>query len=201
MTLFSYVVRWDHGFAPNPFYGICTLATCKPPIRKKAALGDWVLGTGSAGRKVQGHAVFLMRITGDTCFQKYWDSAEFERKIPVMNGSLEQRFGDNIYHKDPEGNWLQEDSRHSYDNAANERNLKRDTGTTSRVLLSSDFIYWGDKARRLPDTLMHFAIGRRGQECKYSDGDVQRLLDWAMSGGETGVVGDPLEWRYEKWWR
>lgn len=34
-VLFSYIVRWDHGFAPNPFHGICSLATCKPGIRKK----------------------------------------------------------------------------------------------------------------------------------------------------------------------
>ena len=34
----SYVVRYDSGFAPNPFYEYCTLATCKPNIRKGADL-------------------------------------------------------------------------------------------------------------------------------------------------------------------
>ena len=38
----SYVVRYDSGFAPNPFYGYCTLATCKPNIRRSADIGDWV---------------------------------------------------------------------------------------------------------------------------------------------------------------
>ncbi len=28
--------RRDYGFAPNPFHGICTLATCKPVIRRVA---------------------------------------------------------------------------------------------------------------------------------------------------------------------
>ena len=36
MTLFSYVIEHDLGFAPNPFHGVCTLACCKPQIRKIA---------------------------------------------------------------------------------------------------------------------------------------------------------------------
>ena len=47
MRLHSYVVARDYGFAPNPFFGVCTLATCKPKIRSAAKLGDWVMGTGS----------------------------------------------------------------------------------------------------------------------------------------------------------
>ena len=39
--IYSYVVRYDSGFAPNPFYGYCTLATCKPDIRGR---GGWRLG-------------------------------------------------------------------------------------------------------------------------------------------------------------
>ncbi|WP_225761747.1 hypothetical protein [Acinetobacter sp. Marseille-P8610] len=34
MKIFSYVVSRDFGFAPNPFFNFCTLATCKPKIRK-----------------------------------------------------------------------------------------------------------------------------------------------------------------------
>lgn len=32
-----YVIPFDSGFAPNPFHGICTLATCKPKVRLSAA--------------------------------------------------------------------------------------------------------------------------------------------------------------------
>ena len=47
MRLHSYVVARDYGFAPNPFLGVCTLATCKP---KSAP--PWELGffDGYAGR-------------------------------------------------------------------------------------------------------------------------------------------------------
>ena len=45
--IYSYVLRYDDGVAPNPYGGVCTLAICKPVIRKKAQVGDWVIGTGS----------------------------------------------------------------------------------------------------------------------------------------------------------
>ena len=48
MNIYSYIVRYDSGFAPNPFYGYCTLANCKPIIRGHAQVNDWVVGTGSA---------------------------------------------------------------------------------------------------------------------------------------------------------
>src|SRR5262249_55154673 len=47
-TLFSYCIPYDFGSAPNPFWGLCTLAICKPDIRRTANVGDWVVGTGSA---------------------------------------------------------------------------------------------------------------------------------------------------------
>lgn len=35
MLVYEYVMTYDTGFAPNPFYGVCTLACCKPKIRKE----------------------------------------------------------------------------------------------------------------------------------------------------------------------
>jgi len=34
-VLYSYIVKTDTGFAPNPFHGFCTLACCKPIMRRK----------------------------------------------------------------------------------------------------------------------------------------------------------------------
>ena len=61
--LYSYIIARDYGFAPNPFYGFCTLATCKPNIRKSASVGDWVIGTGTKKKNRDGHLVFAMRVT------------------------------------------------------------------------------------------------------------------------------------------
>ena len=48
MKFYSYVIPRDYGFAPNPYFGYCTLADCKPGIRKMAQTGDWVAAFGAA---------------------------------------------------------------------------------------------------------------------------------------------------------
>lgn len=201
MRLFSYVVRWDHGFAPNPFFGICSVATCKPDIRKAAKVGDYVLGTGSAGRKLAGHVVFLMRVGEITTFNKYSSDSRFSRKIPVMNGSLQQRFGDNIY-RQVDGKWIQADSRHSQvGSRANLSNLKRDTGKTDRVLLGSDFIYWGGDGPKVPTRLDRFVHRTPAHRAFFTEDEIKRFLEWIGKFNSTGCVGDPYEWRNEKRWR
>ena len=59
----------DTGFAPNPFFGHLTLATCKPGLRKFREKGDWIAGFGSVtlckdpvGSE---RLIFLMEITKD----------------------------------------------------------------------------------------------------------------------------------------
>ena len=58
--------------------------------------------------------------------------------------------GDNIYHKDPHHNWIQENSHHSNpDGSTNTINLERDTGHCEDVLLSEFFFYFGSDAREV----------------------------------------------------
>lgn len=42
--LFTYKVAHDGGSAPNPYHGVCTLAICKPAIRRVAKFGDVIVG-------------------------------------------------------------------------------------------------------------------------------------------------------------
>ena len=97
MRLHSYVVARDYGFAPNPFFGVCTLATCKPIIRSVAAIGDWVMGTGSKQWNREHHVVYAMRVTESMTFEQYWNDPRFQKKKPNLRGSKKQAFGDNIY--------------------------------------------------------------------------------------------------------
>lgn len=90
MRLHSYVVARDYGFAPNPFFTICTLATCKPKIRSTAAVGDWVIGTGSRQRNRQNHVVYAMRVTEAMTFEQYWNDSRFQRKKPTL-GAVRSR--------------------------------------------------------------------------------------------------------------
>ena len=146
--LYTYAITRDFGFAPNPFHGFCTLATCKPRIRKAAKVGDWVMGIGgSTLGGVKGKCIFLMKISEKIGFQNYWDDQRFSLKKPLRNGSRVQMLGDNIYHKSGDGSWIQEDSHHSNpDGSPNTINVKRDTGRNDRVLISNCFIYFGRRA-------------------------------------------------------
>jgi len=97
--LYSYVVARDFGFAPNPFFNFCTLATCKPEIRRRAQVNDWVVGTGSKARKRGDRLVFAMRVSEAMTFNQYWADARFKSKRPYLLGSKKVAFGDNIYFK------------------------------------------------------------------------------------------------------
>lgn len=198
MPLHSYIVEHDMGFAPNPFHGVCTLAACKPRIRKYAKLGDYVIGTGTKKRGVAGRLVYVMKVSKIITFDEYWRAGEFVRKKPVMNGSVAQRYGDNIYHRDPlTGEWIQEDSFHSKECGVLHRvNLKTDTGSTEQILIGDWFIYWGGDGPIIPNQFkgfVHKGIGHR----KITDEEsIAEFLKWANRQGAVGVNGDPCEWRY-----
>src|SRR5258705_463823 len=129
MRLFSYVVARDFGFAPNPFGGVCSLATCKPEIRARAAVGDWVVGlAGARDRKTPG-LVYVMRVDEILTYDSYWADSRYQHKKPSRTGSIKQLFGDNIYHRSsPTSSWQQADSHHSLANGcANPKNIANDT--------------------------------------------------------------------------
>lgn len=108
MKLYSYIVRHDTGFAPNPFYGYCTLACCKPIIRRTAEKGDWVVGLTpkSAGNEI----AYFMRVDDVVqSFSDYWSDPRFGVKKPSQTGELRKRCGDNIYEPRARGypqDWL-----------------------------------------------------------------------------------------------
>ena len=122
MYLYSYVITRDYGFAPNPFWNICSLATCKPQIRERALMGDWVAGFGGANTAISHKMVFLMRVDEICTFDEYWEDPRFLVKRPRFDGNYQQCYGDNIYHHI--GNeWMQENSHHSYVDGINQNNL------------------------------------------------------------------------------
>lgn len=199
MTLYSYVVARDYGFAPNPFYGFCTLATCKPIIRRMARVGDWVVGTGSKPRGRKCHVVFSMRVTEILKFNEYWRDPRFSVKRPNLSGSKKQAFGDNIYHRASTSQvWSQVNSHHSHaDGSVNLRNVANDT-QTDRVLISDDFIYWGGAGPKLPDRFRNHAgadlCAGRGHKSAFPDALVREFIAWIKSHDEHGYVGVPLDW-------
>ena len=191
MRLYTYVVRYDWGFAPNPYHGFCTLAVCMSKIRKGAKVGDWVLGTGSADRSVKrgGYAVYAMRVTKTLSFEQYWKDKRFRKKRPIKGGSCKEACGDNFYFRDKVADeWCQIPACHS-------DQMEKDTAV-DRVLISEDFIYWGGDGPPVPEfcgvEIVHSGIGHRN---KFRQEVVEAFVHWIQgiqSSGETGFVRKPL---------
>jgi hypothetical protein len=155
VRLFSYVVRYDVGFAPNPFYGVCSLATCKPQIRKAARVNDWVIGTGSKPDGLAGRLVYAMHVAEILTFDDYWSDPRFAAKRPSMRGGLAGTVGDNIYHRAGDGSWVQERSRHTEpDGTPEPKHLEIDTSTNA-VLVATRFSYFGAFGPEIPAYLRH----------------------------------------------
>lgn len=197
MNLYSYVVEHDMGFAPNPFYGVCSLAACKPIIRKNAQIGDYVIGTGAAKRGMTSRLIYWMRVEGESTFDKYWHDPTLIDKRPDMRGSLKKRYGDNIYAK-KNGEYEQMYSFHSRrDGSLQEENWQDDVGKTDRILLSRDFCYFGVMAPRVPDHLERFV--RKGRNhLRFSGGEETPFVSWLSSLNQHGYVDEPVEWRYAR---
>jgi hypothetical protein len=198
VTLYSYVVRWDYGFAPNPFYGVCTLATCKPDIRKRAQLGDWIVGTGSRQNGLEGRLVFAMRVGEALGFDEYWRDPRFREKRPNLHGSRMQAYGDNIYHRGRDGAWHQENSHHSLaDGSVNAENLRHDT-QVDRVLTSDAFTYWGAEGPEIPGEFRDWSgvdvWGGRGHKCRFPPEMVSAFTAWLTEVWGPGYRGRPASW-------
>ena len=201
MRLYSYVVARDYGFAPNPFLGICTLATCKPEIRRCADVGDWIVGTGSRKNGAVGRVVYVMRVADVMAFQEYWTRAEYRRKRPNLRGSRKQAYGDNIYHRDDDGQWQQENSHHSYaDGRPNAQNIGHDT-RVDRVLVGHEFAYWGGSGPTLPGDFRAYGsvdiCAVRGHKCIFPEPLIVDFVDWYRSLNESGYRVAPLDWSGE----
>ncbi len=189
--LYSYVVKWDTGFAPNPFYGFCTLATCKPQIRKTACPGDWILGTVSKSTSPDPRLIYAMRVTETLSYNEYWCDARFRKKRPDIGAAC----GDNMYYRNADGQWHQAPGYHGPDA------IGHDT-QTDRVLVSDDFIYWGSAAPFLPLFAEMDVRAGRGHKCHFPDETIQAFIAWfraCQDRGHIGRCGQPTRGPSENW--
>lgn len=196
-NVYMYVVARDFGFAPNPFHGYCTLATCKPKIRNPAQINDWVIGMGGSRLDATGRCIYAMRVSNKITFNDYWNDIEYVEKKPIRNGSNKMMVGDNIYFRDEKGKWHQADSHHSKaDGTINQDNLERDT-QSDKVLISNHFFYFGEEAPSIPQKFLS-DIGYTNHigHSKFDLEACAALIDWLETNYKHGlnfVMGDPLE--------
>ena len=151
MATMGYKLTHDSGFAPNPFHGFLTLATCKPTIRRCRRSGDWVVGfvsnalANSAARNgvrlKPGALVYLMEITENPIrLEDYFEEQRFAPKKPNLRSARpEVRCGDNIYYRLNGGTGQLENDDHG--------ETEKNTDLSGmNVLVSKRFYYFGRNA-------------------------------------------------------
>lgn len=189
MKLYSYIIKHDTGFSPNPFHGYCTLACCKPVIRRTAKKGDWVIGL--TPKEYGNRIVYLMRVDEEPkSYAEYWQDRRFKAKRPRYDDGLPSKCGDNIY--EPQGfEYRQLRSAHSDGERENPKMKKRDL-SGKRVLISKTFAYFGSKPRALPPGLRCLVVGR-GHRSQFSEEVKAAFLRFTRSV-KFGIHAAPHRW-------
>ena len=162
--IYRYVVAYDGGTAPNPFAGWCTLAICKPRIRKAAKVGDWIMGFRARNlgniRTGFGHVLYAMQVEEKLTFAEYWQDERFLSRRPSSSNSGP----DNIYrpiHSQSGIETLEWVSNQVHEPSAKLRDLSGQC-----VLVARKFWYFGaasaEENMRLPIDLLHLAPTTQG---------------------------------------
>ena len=114
--MWSYKMTHDAMMAPNPFFGMLTLATCKPLIRKSAKTkpGVWIAGwtactthnspfaESKTSRCDMGKEklIYLAKVSEVLPYEQYGE--KYPQKRPVENADIHNAtyYGDNYYYKE-----------------------------------------------------------------------------------------------------
>jgi hypothetical protein len=171
MRVYVYLLDHDLGFAPNPFHGWCTLAGCKPQIRRTAREGDWIVGItarhGGRGNRV----AYAMQVEERLSFPAYWRDKRFREKRPRYDEELPavQRRGDNRRPPKPHdvsGKW---------------------------VLIARRFSYFGSRPRKFPARLAKFATPAIYFRVRFTEPERAALLRFVEKLPQ-GLHAKPANW-------
>ncbi len=180
--IYSYVVARDTGAAPNVNAGICTLAICKPRIRRGAELGDWIFGLWPAPHRLR--VTYAMQVTEKMTFAEYWRDARF-----AMKKAGSAVMPDNIY-KPVTGGHYEQIPNPAHDDSNIEHDLSVDA-----VLVGGPFWYFGAEPVELPQCYRQLDLPnpRRNHRVTYwASEELERILAWLARQGD-GVVGSPRD--------
>lgn len=197
VRVYAYIVKSDTGFAPNPFHGVCTLACCKPAIRRTARPGDWVVGLTP---KRLGHRLtYVMRVDEAIPIAEYW--TRFPRKRPEWTSAIRKlKVGDNCYDTaDARYPEALESVHNNGEKTAAERKraIARDLGGRN-ALISTVFSYFGAAPVPLPGGAAPISclfarggVGHRVIDIGPEEGDLVRCLEELAS---RRARGRPRDW-------
>ncbi len=200
MKLYSYTLLYDDGAAPNPFWGICTLAIRKPAIRLAAEVDDWIVGLGSVKSPlgdISDHLVYAMKVSSKLTLKDYDQFCKtfLPKKIPDWrNRDYRRRMGDCIYNYITGSDPKMRTSIHTEEN--HERDLSGEY-----ALLSKQFYYFGNKPVKLPDELRPIMHTSRGHKSESNQPFIESFVEWieGLDYRPNKVIGEPqLKKEYER---
>lgn len=177
--LFTYTIPFDDGSAPNPFNGMCSLAICKPGIRRTAQPGDWVAGIGSKNApsgNLGDRLVYAMRVDEVLSMSDYdhFALSRWPHRIPNMRSmALQDRLGDCVYDFSS-GAAVQRPGVHG------PGNIETDLGGKN-VLISYHFYYFGHIAVPLPTNLLGIRHPNQGHRSNSNESYFPLFLKWIKS--------------------
>ena len=194
-VLYSYVLRYDDGAAPNPFWGICTLTICKPGIRRTAMPGDWVIGTGSVNARcndgrihdLSGQLVYAMKVTERMSFPEYDQHCRehLPDKLPVkQHADWRRRVGDCIYYYSRGRVPAMRPGPHNEDNRATDL-------SGQHALLSTHFYYFGEQPISLPGYLLPIVKERQGYKKITLPNTIRAFEEWIADFPLNVLSGEP----------
>lgn len=183
MVVLSYIIKYDYGFAPNPFWETLTLTLCKSPIRidapklKELHKELWIIGTGSVNvhrsdgsyKDYSGKLVFAMKVSEVLTLKDYDRycitlNSTLKDKIPKKVADLRIQVGDCVYKYPVKGDSpIQRLGLHCSKH-------KEDDLKGKYSLHSDDFYYFGANAVSIPKRFDSLLMA--GQGYKKNEDDV-----------------------------
>ena len=208
MKTLTYRMDHDLGFAPNPFFGWCSLSCCKPRIRKKANEHDLIVGLAGKSQSGMGRyyprIVYWMQVDQTMSFNDYWNDKRFQLKKPILSAWKMRAVGDNTYrHNSETDEWFFENSMHYIPDAPREngKHFIKDT-SVDRILLSQRFTYWGAKGPKLPEMLLPLFPVSQGEKWNHTKPERLPLLhDLIGLSKPQGLVSDPADWDKKRYFK
>ena len=171
--IYRYILATDNGMAPCVYKGLVTLATCKPKIRRKANVGDWV-----AGFYPRPHPRGLIAYAGKV--RQILEIGEYER---VHRGRP-----DAVYREKSDGSFTR--LRPEYH--PEQKQINKDLSGPVLIFEKKSLWYFGDKPKDLPIELLHLQARGQGHRVNgASEGDILDFEKWLLKNYTPGIHGQP----------
>lgn len=200
MRLFAYKMTHDTGFAPNPFWGFLTLATCKPWLRRSKRAGDWIAGFTSkqlcGDEPGDERLVFLMQVDERIALADYFRDRRFQPRIPRESEAARiHRCGDNIYmplvrHASDPQDFVQ------LPNGFHGPSAKDCDLYGRHALIATRFAYFGGKPLRIPRNVRpRIPLGQSAHGTRTHDlVKAKGFIDYVFEIASARVMAHPHQW-------